>query len=98
MVGTGVTQSQNPPAHFVIHLGGDSFAVILGHKLNEEPLNLADDADAWVARNAEGRITTEAHPLAMLDSKISSTQSPSGAPPGLLMLRYSQAAGSHSKR
>jgi hypothetical protein len=35
-------QSQNPCAHFVIHLGADRFDVILGHKLNEEPLNLAD--------------------------------------------------------
>jgi hypothetical protein len=35
-------QSQNPRAHFVIHLGNDRFDVILGHKLNEEPLNLAD--------------------------------------------------------
>jgi hypothetical protein len=33
---------QNPRAHFVVHLGGDRFAVILGHRLNEEPLNLAD--------------------------------------------------------
>jgi hypothetical protein len=35
-------QSQNPHTHFVIHLGADKFAVILGHKLNEEPLSLAD--------------------------------------------------------
>jgi hypothetical protein len=33
---------QNPRAHFVIHLGGDKFDVVVGHKLNEEPLNLAD--------------------------------------------------------
>jgi hypothetical protein len=35
-------KSQNPPTHFVIRTGADLFAVILGHKLNEEPLNLAD--------------------------------------------------------
>jgi hypothetical protein len=35
-------QSQNPRAHFVIHLGADLFDVVVGRKLNEEPLNLAD--------------------------------------------------------
>jgi hypothetical protein len=33
---------QNPRAHFVIDLGGDLFDVILGCRLNEEPLSLAD--------------------------------------------------------
>jgi hypothetical protein len=33
---------QNPCAHFVIHRDADKFDVILGHKLNAEPLSLAD--------------------------------------------------------
>ena len=34
--------TQNPRAHFVVNLGDDKFAVIVGHKLNEGPLSLAD--------------------------------------------------------
>jgi hypothetical protein len=33
---------QNPRAHFVVHLGADLFDVIVGRKLNRDPLNLAD--------------------------------------------------------
>jgi hypothetical protein len=32
---------QNPHAHFVVHTGADKFDVILGYKLNSEPLDLA---------------------------------------------------------
>jgi hypothetical protein len=35
-------KSQNPPTHFVTHRGGDLFDIILGYKLNEGPLSLAD--------------------------------------------------------
>jgi hypothetical protein len=35
-------KSQNPPTHFVIDRGADLFDIILGYKLNEEPLSLAD--------------------------------------------------------
>ena len=33
---------QNPHAHFVINRGADLFDVIVGCKLNEAPLNLAE--------------------------------------------------------
>jgi hypothetical protein len=33
---------KGPRAHFVVNLGEDRFDVIAGHKLNDEPLSLAD--------------------------------------------------------
>jgi hypothetical protein len=38
----GASLMQNPHAHFVIHLGADRFDVIVGCRLNEQPLSLAD--------------------------------------------------------
>ena len=51
---------QNPRSHFVIHLGGEKFDVIFGHKLNEEPLSL-DAANKLARRASASAVSVAGH-------------------------------------
>ena len=46
--------------HFVVHLGADLFDVIVGRKLNEEPLNLAD-ANRLARRSSASAVWVVGH-------------------------------------